>query len=74
MMLYNWRVVETPKNDDSGGYGRYWCYQGHDPAPAIAAVYAWQITDGCSAATQPVGWIKNWRGDRPRTVGARERA
>lgn len=60
MMIFNSRIVTTPK-DEPREYDRYWCYYGDGRATAaILAAMAWDPT----VDEQPVGWVKNWRGER----------
>jgi hypothetical protein len=55
-MIYNWRVVRTPKSCPLG-YDRGWCYQGTGPDAFIAAVLAAWAWDG-SDETEPAGYFK----------------
>ena len=57
VMIYNYRVVETPKADPDT-YDRFWCYVGRDLAAllrAVAAARVWVASDD----PEPAGWNKN---------------
>lgn len=61
-MLYNWRLVETPKNCPLL-IDRWWCYQGRSRLALMALTLAameWIKDD----AAEPQGWIKAWDGRR----------
>lgn len=55
-MLYNWRLVRTPKVSPLT-YDRGWCYQGTGPATFTTVVLAAWAWDG-SDETEPAGYFK----------------
>lgn len=55
-MLYNWRIVTTPKSCPMV-IDRGWCYQGRHLdgfLPAVLAAMAWDGSD----ETEPAGYFK----------------
>ena len=70
-MLYNWRVVRTPKNSPLT-WDRGWCYSGTGWDTLMAAALAAWNWDG-GDDTEPPGWNKNVQTGEIREPG-RERA
>lgn len=50
-----WRLVETPRGTTT--YTRWWDYPAGDPVTVITAAYEWHRENGCSADTEPCGWV-----------------
>lgn len=63
-MIYNWRIVTTPK-DSPESYDRGWCFEGRDVLPPLIAALAWDP----ETEPEPTGWVKEVHTGRRRPGG-----